>query len=619
MDTPMPISSHLTEATDMGSIMRHGPQADLSVLLLMQQAASMDQQGQAAAAENLYRQALDLEPDNTDALLALARIALDANRLTHAAELLDRAIALGTQDADLYCRRGCARAALGRHREALDDFDAALAFYGAQDTGDGHGVAPAVLQRQRIDSLHHLHRNHEALMALEPLLAGLQTDDAAEAPPEDKPLDEASADITGGSQAAVNHAATLQAPGSPAQPPHRALQPGRGTENHAGESEPAALHRLRANILAALERPDEALASYDQALALQPELTEIMQERAALLAALNRHEEAAAGFAAAVRIKPNMPEVHLNEGLSRLAMGDFLNGWKKYEWRWQTARLGQTRRSFEEPLWLGSQSLAGKTILLHAEQAIEDTIQFCRYARRAAALGASVLLEAPLSMVPLLRGLEGVAGVYAEGQALPPFDYHCPLLSLPLAFGTTLPTIPVDTCYLKAQPEMIEPWQQRLSASPLLRVGLHWADARGRNDARTIALREFVRLVYGRAQYVCLQREIPLSDLAVLEQHAEIRRIDDVLGDPETDLSDLAALISSLDLVIATESVVAHLAAAMGKPVWLLLSSRPGWRWMLDRSDSPWYPSVRLFRQPVAHDWEVVVSTVARELDRWRK
>lgn len=507
----------------------------------------------------------------------------------------------------------------GAARNAQQLENAALALAERPAAQDGDKVKQSAglsgIQRRRVEKLHALLRHREALDMLDACLAAL---------PGAAPAAAAGEMVTEMAPHESGQHGWMMALANTAENYHEVWLDTEAAREY-GE-----LFYLRAKILCALDEPDEALKTYDRALGFLPQSTELLQDRASLLAALNRHDEAAAGFAEAVRIKPNMPEVHLDEGLSRLAAGDFLNGWKKYEWRWQTARLGPSRRSFDQPLWLGRQSLEGKTILLHAEQAVEDTIQFCRYARRAAALGAQVLLEAPVSLVPLLRQLDGVAGVYAEGEQLPDFDYHCPLLSLPLAFGTTLPTIPITTCYLSPPAEMAATWQQRLSGSPLLRVGLHWADIRpdkgsikgvnnrGNHNSRSIPLKNFLRLVYGRACYVCLQRDIDPAEQALLDQHRNILRVDELLADPATDLSDMVALIASLDLVITNESVVAHLAAAMGKPVWLLISSRPGWRWMLERCDSPWYPSVRLFRQPAAHDWDSVVDLVAHELDRWR-
>ncbi len=269
-------------------------------------------------------------------------------------------------------------------------------------------------------------------------------------------------------------------------------------------------------------------------------------------------------------------------------------------------------RDFAQPQWRG-EDIAGKTILLHAEQGFGDTIQFVRYAPLVAAKGASVILEAPDSLMPLLDGFNGVTTMIAHGQALPPFDLHCPLMSLPLAFGTTLATIPENGPYLRAPAERLEKWRTRLGALSGKRVGLVWSGKPAhKNDRnRSIALSRLAPLLaVAGVNFVSLQQDYRDADRAELANYPQLVRLDRELAD----FADTAAAVAALDLVITVDTAVAHLAGAMGKPVWILLSHVLDWRWLLERSDSPWYPSARLYRQAAIGDWDGVIARLAQDL-----
>ncbi|MFM8331524.1 MAG: tetratricopeptide repeat protein [Candidatus Methylumidiphilus sp.] len=362
-----------------------------------------------------------------------------------------------------------------------------------------------------------------------------------------------------------------------------------------------------------LMRFEEALASYEQALRATPGDAETLNNQGAALCAIGRIEEGLACYAQAAQAQPGLADPHWHDSLIRLLLGDFGQGWKKHEWRWQTEAFASLRRDFRQPPWLGEESLRGKTILLHAEQGLGDTIQFCRYAKHVAAAGATVLLEVQTpGLMPLLAKLDGVSQTFVRGEALPDFDCHCPLLSLPLAFGTTLDTIPADPGYLAAAPERIDAWRAKLGATELPRIGLAWSGntAHINDRARSIPLAQFARLAAGPAQFISVQQEVRDSDNPTLQAHPEIAHF----GGDLTDFGETAALIANLDLVVTIDTSVAHLAAAMGKPTWLLLAFMPDWRWLLDRDDSPWYPTVRLFRQPGLGDWDGAIANAGRAL-----
>jgi hypothetical protein len=303
-----------------------------------------------------------------------------------------------------------------------------------------------------------------------------------------------------------------------------------------------------------------------------------------------------------------------NKGLITLASGDLHNGWKLYESRWGVKSLKLLRRFTEIPPWRGVESVNGKVVYLHAEQGYGDTIQFARYCALVSARGAQVLLGVPAALKPLFASLPGVHNLLGQ-EAAPAFDFQCSLMSLPLALGTELSTIPAPQRYLQAGEAAVARWARRLgAASPVARVGLVWS---GRpthsNDLnRSIALEELLPVTHCQRQWISLQREVRASDELCLKNTPAILR----MGEELTDFADAAALIENLDLVITVDTAVAHLAGALGKPVWILLPYVADWRWLREREDCPWYPSARLFRQTVRGDWASVVKRVVGELHR---
>jgi tetratricopeptide (TPR) repeat protein len=356
-----------------------------------------------------------------------------------------------------------------------------------------------------------------------------------------------------------------------------------------------------------------SLLSYDRALALKPDYALAFYNQGLALGRLNRCAEAAAAQAKALERLPDYADAHWMESINRLLLGDYKNAWAMYEWRWQRTGIEpEHQQHFAQPLWLGQESLLGKTILLHAEQGLGDAVQFCRYAELVAALGAKVLLQIYPAVKPVLFKFPGVAQLLVRGELLPDFDYHCPLLSLPLAFQTELASIPAKTPYLFSHPSRLRKWRAKLGAKTLPRVGIAWSGSPTHlNDKdRSISLEQFVGVVGPQAQFFSLQREVQERDKDTLQQHPEIAHF----GEALQDFSETAALIDLMDVVVCVDTGVAHLAAAMGKPVWILLHYNPDWRWMLERIDSPWYPSARLFRQPNRDDWAGVLATVRREL-----
>jgi Flp pilus assembly protein TadD len=368
------------------------------------------------------------------------------------------------------------------------------------------------------------------------------------------------------------------------------------------------------NTLQALRRFDAALACYDRALALQADDAQVWNNRAAVLQEMHRHDEALHSYGMALQHQPGNAEAHWNRGLLHLQQGRYAEGWPGYEWRWQVAHLSvsRQRRPFSQPLWLGREDLAGKTILLHAEQGLGDTLQFCRYADMVAAHGARVILEVPPALLELMRTLAGPAEVLARGAALPPFDVHCPLMSLPLAFGTTLATVPAPASYLRADAAKAAAWDALLGPRDRLRVGVAWrgSQAHKDDDRRSIDFAVFAGALSPACEFVSLQDRHRPEDAAPLAA-SPVRDY----GSRLADFSDTAALCAAVDLVITVDTSIAHLAGALGKPVWILLAANADWRWLLGRDDSPWYPSARLIRQRSGETWATVMARVRAGLD----
>ncbi len=368
----------------------------------------------------------------------------------------------------------------------------------------------------------------------------------------------------------------------------------------------------RGNALLKLNRPAAALSAYDRALAQSPDNAQLLTNRAIALRRLDRPREALMSAARALAAKPDFAEARFVESVSRLTLGDFAAGWRGYEARWGVGALALQRRSFTAPLWLGAQNLDGKTILLHAEQGVGDSIQFARYAPLVAARGANVILEVQRELTRLFARLPGVTAVLARGEKLPRFDLHCPLLSLPLAFATRPDTIPAHVPYLVPAGTDACAWRERLPQRRPL-IGIAWSGARAHdNDLnRSIRLETLAPLFdLPDVQFVSLQHDVREEDAALLCGRGDLIRI----GPEFEDFADTAAALSLLDAVIAVDSAVAHLAGAMGKPLWLLLPFAADFRWLRERRDSPWYPSARLFRQPRFGDWASVIEQVRREL-----
>jgi tetratricopeptide (TPR) repeat protein len=374
-------------------------------------------------------------------------------------------------------------------------------------------------------------------------------------------------------------------------------------------------HNNLGSIREKQDRFDEAMVSYQRAIGLKPDFADAHNNLGIALWKQGRLEEAVASYQQAVHFKPDYAEAHWNAGLAWLQLGRFEQGWPGYEWRWKCKEFG-TLPPFQAPLWDGS-PLDGRTILVHAEQGLGDTLQFIRYIPQLQERGGRVIMMCQPPLRRLLAHCPGIDQLISHGDAPPEIDLHVPLLSLPRLLGTTLENVPADGPYLGADPDLVEAWRHRLSAYPGLKIGIAWqGNPKFRLDKiRSIPLAQFAPLAdvpgvhllslqkgFGREQLAAPERRFPVTDLG--------GQLDETTGA----FMDTAAVMKNLDLIITSDTSMAHLAGALGVPVWLALNAVPDWRWLLNRDDCPWYPTMRLFRQTRPGHWENVFHRMAEVL-----
>ncbi|HEY0224506.1 MAG TPA: tetratricopeptide repeat protein [Pseudolabrys sp.] len=537
----------------------------------LRRALGFHRRGNFPQAEELYVAVLATQPDNFDALHLYGVMRHQSGQHAEALALIARALRTNSRSAAAHSNYGTVLAVLNRSEEALASYAQAVALQ--------PDFIDALIAQS--NTLYALGRFAEALSGYERVLA--IKPDFAEI---HNNCGNALWCLRRPREALAHFDAAL------------ALKP-----------DYAEAHNNRGNALLDLNRAAEALAGFERALSLKAGYADALVNRGNALRDLDRDDEALECFERAIALSPQLAEAHWNKALLHLSHGDFEKGWPGYEWRWR--RAGASIRGFTQPLWRG-EDLRGKTILLHAEQGFGDTIQFARYVPMVAARGARVILEVPDAVMPLLASLDGVGALIGRGVALPAFDLHCPLLSLPLAFGTTLATIPGTVPYLRVPEDRMAIWRALLPPTDRLRVGLAWSGkpSHANDHNRSIPLAQFAPLLaIPDIIFISLQRDIRESDHLALES-ALLHRLDERLAD----FADTAAAIAQCDLVIGVDTAVAHLAGSLGKPLWLLLPHGGDWRWLMDREDSPWYPNARLFRQPSIGDWNSVIARLAAEI-----
>ncbi len=645
----------------------------------LQEALSLHQQGQLDSARTLYAQILDVQPRHAVALHLSGVIEAQTGNPGKAVELIGAALEIDSNDAGAYCNRGLAFQQLGELDAALRCFDKAIAINA--NFAEAHSNRGNVLRE--LNRWEAALASCNRAIELKPDLAQAYLNRGI-IQRELKQLDAALASYDraiainagfaeahsnrgdvlkelkqlGAALASCNRAIALKPDFAEAYSNRGNVLKELNQWNEALAScnraialkaDLAQAHCNRGNVLFALRQCEAALASYDQAIAIKADYAEAYTNRGNVLAELGQFDAALASYDRAIVLKPGDPDAHSNRGtlfhrvnqidaalasydqaievdagfadgrvnrsMASLLIGDYASGWLDLEWR--------EKRRFAQPQWLGEQSIEGKTVLLHSEQGLGDTLQFCRYAHLVAGLGAKVILQVQEPLASLLASLEGIEKLLATADVPPAFDYHCPLMSLPLAFKTTLSTIPARIPYLRASAEKTLEWKVRLGEKRKIRVGLVWSgcfrpnqpELWAVNRRRNVPLAKLAVLKHPDIEFYTLQKgqpaELELAD--ALSKNWDGPHLIDYTSELR-DFSDTAGLVENLDLVISVDTSTAHLAGALGKPVWILNRFDTCWRWLLRRDDSPWYPTVRLYRQETAGDWDGVVRRVKQDL-----
>lgn len=616
-------------------------------------AVGFHQRGNLAEAETLYRQVIQANPYHADALHLLGVVTFQRGDNAAAEEMLRKAIALKGRAADIRFNLATVLAAVGKGGEAEAELRVVLGLR-PQDAGALSSLADLLQARGAFDEAEECFRR---AVRLNPLgaeghfnLGNLLklTGKSAEAEAE---LRQAIHFDPGYADAYTNLGGLLCEQGRLEE-----AQSHLKTALQLRGDSPEALNTL-AVVMRGMGRLEEAEALLNNAATLKPDYAESYNNLGAVLRDMGRLEEAEAALRVALRLRadyasahanlgnvlldrmrtdqakaeylealrlnPDYVEGHWNIALLYLMNGDFEQGWREYEWRLKRGELKHLYPDLPAPLWLG-EDLAGKTLLLYAEQGLGDTLQFVRLAPLLAQRGGRVILECQPALKRLLASAAGIEQVVAKGDALPPFDFQCPLLSLPQRLNVTLDSIPAEMPYLKAETELSGRWRERLGKYPGLKVGLVWAgdprksdlDAHRIDRRRSMSFVQFSPLfgIAGVSLFSLQKGE------ASVQAEREIRegRLTDFTNELG-DFADTAALVGNLDLVISVDTAVAHLAGALGKSVWLLSRFDGCWRWLLERDDTPWYPTMQLFRQQQQGDWAGVISRVAKKLGETAK
>lgn len=373
-------------------------------------------------------------------------------------------------------------------------------------------------------------------------------------------------------------------------------------------------HNGMGNVLQELKRFDDAILGYEKVMSLVPTSAGAYTNKGLAMQGLKNFDEALQNFDKAIELNPEMADPHWNKALLKILKGEYEEGWQLYEYRRYKQDLKGSYPIYEQPLWLGQESIADKTLYIYPEQGLGDFIQFCRYVPLVENLGARVVLKVPNALYATIKTMGLNARIVRNDEKVDEFDFHCPIMSLPLAFKTTVETIPNKIPYFFSDPFKRDYWQRKFAyASNSLKVGLVWSGSKDhkKDHDRSLRLEQLAPILDLPVTFYSMQKEVRQQDKITLSKFDHIQQYHEELND----FSDTAAMVDCLDLIISVDTSVAHLAGAMGKNVWILISYLPDYRWMLDREDTPWYPTARLFRQPNVGDWDGTILKVREALE----
>ncbi|MBT4837999.1 MAG: tetratricopeptide repeat protein [Methylococcales bacterium] len=548
---------------------------DVSIPQAIQLALGYHQKGELEQAEAIYQQVLSIEANNSDVLYLLGLLAHQIARHDVAIELISRSIAINTNFADAHFNLGNAQLAMNQVDDAMLSYQQALSIKpnypelllnlgkifhdkGLLDQAEHH----------YFQALQHKPNFLEALFNMGNLLK------------DQGKLDEAKYYF------------------------YKVI------ELHPDF---ATVYCNLGSILQQQRNDDEAMQFFNKALKLKPDDEQVYCNMGNIHSLHGRTDEALSCYQQCLAINPEFADAHYNQALSLLQIGDFLQGWKEYEWRWKSSSWQIDSRGYSQPQWQG-ESLVNKTILLYPEQGYGDAIQFIRYVKKVAEFGGQIIVECQTPLTQLFSCLPEIKASYSLGEAPLTFDVHAPLMSLPFILKTSLHDIPESKGYLSVQSEDIEQWQQQLElSSEGLNVGFIWCGNPGHcNDHnRSIPIDKISPLFE--------EKKIKFFSLQVTERSKELENIDTNICDLSSKINnfyDTATIIMNLEVVIAVDTAIAHLAGALGRPVWLMLPYHAEWRWLENRLDSPWYASMRLYRQQAEGDWVELIQRVKTDLKR---
>jgi tetratricopeptide (TPR) repeat protein len=580
----------------------------LTVPQAMERAISAYQSGQFAEAARLCDAVLRADPRHLDAINMAGALALQRGDMAGALAHFSRAVEVAPDFAQGFNNRGVALQQMRRWDEALASFEHASALEPAfVDALYNRGVVLSELKRWD-EAL----QSYARALELDPKNARVHNN-RGNVLQKMKRWNDALASYQRALELRPDYSEALTNRGAVLRELRRWDEAMRDYRHALAlrPEYPEALSNLGL-ALKEVNRWEDALRHCDRALQARPGFPEAANNRGFVLHDLRRWDEALASYQAAIDARPDYAEPRWNMSLLHLLRGDYARGWDLFEWRWKTEDIAPQFRAFPQPLWLGKEDIAGRNVLVHSEQGLGDTIQYARYVHDVVARGAKVVFETPAVLQPLMASSFPEARVVTRNTPGVEFELQVPLASLPLAFGTTVETIPTRVPYLAVDDARQRQWNERLGPRGKRRIGLAWAgNPAQRNDHnRSMPFRHMAPLLEMDFEFHCLQKDLRATDGEVLARFPQMRRWDGELRD----FADTAALANALDLVISVDTSIAHLAGALGRPTWILLTWMADYRYLLDREDSPWYPSARLFRQETPGGWDAVVDRVRAAL-----
>ena len=574
-------------------------------------ACALHQQGRLKEAQALFEAILRTDPKQFDALHLLGIIAAQTKNYQLAADLIAKAIAMNSSNSAYYSNLGLALHKLNQFDAAVARYDQAIAIkpdYAEAYLSRGLALRELKLLDAAVDSF-------DRAIAIKPGLAEAYYNRGSVLQ-ELGQLDAAVACYDQAIRIKPSYAIAYSNRGLALQELNQ-LDAAVASYDQIIAIQPdfAEAHYNRGIALRELKQLEAAVDSYDRAIAIKPDYAEAYYNRGNALRELKQLDAAATSYDRAITIRPDYAEAYWNKSLVLLLGGNFEAGWELYEWRWKKGDMQKLQRSFTQPRWLGNESLKGKSILVYSEQGLGDTIQFCRYVARLNEAGAKVLFAPQQSLCGLMKNIGLNVSIVEENDPSLKFDFHTPLQSLPLTFKTNLTNIPSLNPYLYADPDRIVRWKEKIGADGF-KIGVCWQGSTSKAGSdRSFPVHHFYGLSrLKNVRLIGLQKGDGVSQLHDLPLDMKIESLGEEFDSGRDAFVDTAAVMNLCDLVITSDTAVAHLAGALGVPVWVALQFIPDWRWMLDRNDSPWYPTMRLFRQKSDRDWKALFSEIQKSV-----